>query len=249
MSYGAANPHCLCFAIKHHDFDFALGIGASTHLDSHGERISAEALKRMADQVNSQYYPLLVNHEQAETPPGALVAAKCFELLDGETAMGILVGFHTTFASRLSFQIGKVNSNWKSYIDLIDVDLIIKQHEDRMKDYQSIELTVEERLSAYLSSHNLLGNGRLEARKHLVGRIKDLKIEVYPDDHLPAHFHVTSKQRGIDARFSIENLERLSSKHGKISSKDEKMVKQFFKVNPDALDYLRKKSADYIAKY
>lgn len=248
MGYGAANPHCLCFAIKHRDFDFAIGIGASTHLDSHGERISAEALQSMAAQVNTQYYPLLVNHEQVETPPGALVAAKCFELTDGETAMGILVGFHTTFAARLSFQIGKVNSNWKSYIDLIDVDLITKKHEDRMKDYQIVELTIEERLSAYLSSHKLHNNGRLEARKHLVGKIKDLKIEVYPDDHLPAHFHVTSKQRGIDARFSIESLKHLSSKRGKVSSKDEKMVKQFFKVNPDALDYLRKKSADYLVR-
>lgn len=248
MNYGAANPHCLCFAIDHSDFDFAIGIGSSTHLDAHGERFSKDALRSMADQVNAKYHPMLVGHVKVDTPPGALVAAKCFKLPDGETAMGIVVVFHTSFAARVSFQIGQENHNWEDYIDLIDVARIIEEHELRMKERPDIEMSIEERLSAYLSSHIVHSDGKIEVRKQLVGSIKDLKIEVYANDHPPAHFHVTSKQRNINARFSVETLDHIDTKQGKISTKDKKLIKQFFKTNTDALETLRTKSNEYLVR-
>ena len=56
--------------------------------------------------------------------------------------------------------------------------------------------------------------------KQLVVRLEGLKIEVYPDEHPPPHFHVISPN--VSASFSINDCEKLE---GKISGSDMKKVR------------------------
>lgn len=60
--------------------------------------------------------------------------------------------------------------------------------------------------------------------KERVETIDDLQIIIYPNDHLPAHFHVKSKNREIDAKFTIENCELIG---GEMSAKNLKKIRAF----------------------
>lgn len=239
---GAANKHCVGFAIEHPDFDFAIAISSTSHRDSHGEIVSPQAIKGIVSQINKSCLPFLINHNQSRDTPGALVAAKSFIMPDGETALGVLIIFYTSFASRISFQVGNKNHNWSDYVHLIDPDALLKAHDKKLETHKDVVLPVPLRLQAYLSSHTLNQDGIIRTTKHLIGETHDLKIVVRSRDHLPAHFHVLSKQRGINARFSVDSLEYLDTKNGTISSSDKKLVKNFFKTNPDALEQLKERS-------
>ena len=61
--------------------------------------------------------------------------------------------------------------------------------------------------------------------KERVTTIDDLQVKIYPNDHNPPHFHVLSKNREIDAKFSIEKCELIS---GKMSSKNLKKISAFY---------------------
>lgn len=67
------------------------------------------------------------------------------------------------------------------------------------------------------------------AVKNLIGKervatIKNMQIVIYSNDHNPPHFHVFSKDKSINAKFTIENCTLLS---GEISTKDIKRVQAF----------------------
>ena len=51
------------------------------------------------------------------------------------------------------------------------------------------------------------GESLLSQGKQLVERLSGLKIEVYPDEHPPPHFHVIS--RDVNASFAIEDCRLL----------------------------------------
>lgn len=63
-------------------------------------------------------------------------------------------------------------------------------------------------------------DGELINAKQLVAREKGLKIEIYPDEHAPPHFHVKSAY--INASFTIKECDRIQ---GDISRKDEDLIK------------------------
>ena len=63
------------------------------------------------------------------------------------------------------------------------------------------------------------------ARKERVGKIEGLDVHIYTNDHNPPHFHVKTKDKTIDAKFSIETGEYLS---GEIDSKNLKRIKAFY---------------------
>ena len=63
------------------------------------------------------------------------------------------------------------------------------------------------------------------AIKEQIARINDLEIKIYSNDHNPPHFHVTTKNYNINAKFSIETGEFLS---GEIDSKNLKRIKVFY---------------------
>jgi hypothetical protein len=60
--------------------------------------------------------------------------------------------------------------------------------------------------------------------KQLVGRVDGLKIEIYPNDHPPPHFHIRSP--GVDASFSIDNCDKLE---GNINGHELRKIKYWFK--------------------
>jgi Domain of unknown function (DUF4160) len=60
--------------------------------------------------------------------------------------------------------------------------------------------------------------------KHLVKRLDGLRIEIYPNEHPPPHFHV--KSPNISASFSIANCEKLK---GEISNGDINKVRYWHK--------------------
>ena len=66
--------------------------------------------------------------------------------------------------------------------------------------------------------------------KQLVARVNGLKIEIYPNEHPPPHFHV--KSPNIDASFNIENCSLLD---GSISLSDQKKVRYWHKYSKTLL--------------
>lgn len=64
------------------------------------------------------------------------------------------------------------------------------------------------------------------ATKERVATIDDLQVRIYPNDHNPPHFHVLSKNREIDAKFTIEKCELIS---GNMNSKNLKKIDVFYR--------------------
>ena len=66
-------------------------------------------------------------------------------------------------------------------------------------------------------------DGKLSHTRARVGNISGLKIEVFPNDHDPPHFHVWGP--GIDAKFSLNDCALLA---GRIGRREEDLVRWFF---------------------
>ncbi|WP_405606541.1 DUF4160 domain-containing protein [Polaribacter sp. Asnod1-A03] len=71
--------------------------------------------------------------------------------------------------------------------------------------------------------------------KELVSRIRNMKIEIYSNDHNPPHFHVKSSDKSINATFRLDNCNLLK---GEIDIKDRKRIEAFF--NDPETKYLMK---------
>jgi hypothetical protein len=65
------------------------GVGATTHVDSHGDRLEPAAIRRLADQGNRAYVPFLVNHDPRVAPAGRLVSSTVEQLEDGELSLNV----------------------------------------------------------------------------------------------------------------------------------------------------------------
>lgn len=98
---------------------------------------------------------------------------------------------------------------------------------------ESLEESVE-----YLESilHNpctvmeLKGELHLLEIKVLVATVRGLKIEIYPNEHAPPHFHV--KSQNINASFTIEGCELLD---GDISNSDIRKIKFWYNHSKNLL--------------
>lgn len=92
-----------------------------------------------------------------------------------------------------------------------------------------LEKILTDSLTYYLSLDELTLQKHLKypnlGNKERVETINDLQVIIYSNDHNPPHFHVISKNRGINAKFTIENCELIS---GKISSSDRKRIRAFY---------------------
>lgn len=58
--------------------------------------------------------------------------------------------------------------------------------------------------------------------RHLVAKVGNLKIVVYPNDHMPPHFHIRSP--GIDAALRIDNCELIA---GELSSQQTALIRRW----------------------
>jgi hypothetical protein len=91
----------------------------------------------------------------------------------------------------------------------------------------------------FLDSSKIWEDGSVYRIKHLVASTQDLRIHVYAKDHWPPHFHVVSRQRGINARFDLKTLEHISTKAGVIRPDDVKKIHAFLKQYPEVLVRLK----------
>tara|TARA_R100000908_G_scaffold65358_1_gene54798 strand:- start:32344 stop:32766 length:423 start_codon:yes stop_codon:yes gene_type:complete len=66
--------------------------------------------------------------------------------------------------------------------------------------------------------------------KQLVDRLNGLKIEIYPNEHPPPHFHLKSPK--VDASFTIEDCLLLK---GDISGKDHNKIRYWHNSSKDLL--------------
>lgn len=63
------------------------------------------------------------------------------------------------------------------------------------------------------------------AKKERVDKIDGLEVIIHSNDHNPPHFHVKTRDKIIDAKFSIETGEYLS---GEIDSKNLKRIRAYY---------------------
>lgn len=67
--------------------EYVTAIIATSHVDSHGDRLTVDALKSMVDQINSQYIPMIVEHDPRCPPLGRITSARLVRSDDGEYAV------------------------------------------------------------------------------------------------------------------------------------------------------------------
>lgn len=85
-------------------------------------------------------------------------------------------------------------------------------------------------LKNLIAQHSVWKDGSLYSIKALVDCVDGLKIEIYPNEHPPPHFHI--KSNGIDASFSIKDCKLLE---GKIGGREHKMVKWWYEKSRSKL--------------
>lgn len=78
-------------------------------------------------------------------------------------------------------------------------------------------------LENILVNHSIDENGHFNSYRALVGYAKNLRIEIYSNEHPPPHFHI--KANGVNAVYAINDCSLLK---GEISSREDKIVKWWY---------------------
>jgi hypothetical protein len=219
-----------------------IGIASTTHIDRHNERMAKSALDGMAEQIKERFIPQLIEHDLNQHI-GVGLYGEVFQLKDGEYALGIVSGIFENEEERERYKTGQPNIVWQDYKKYLDIDELLKMNE---QNYQASQINpssknsnIADLLETHLDSTQVLPDGTVYKIKRFIAATGDLRIEVYPKDHNPQHFHVISKQRGIDARFDIETLNLINTKQGTIRENDVRKIQNFFKTCPKCLEKLR----------
>jgi hypothetical protein len=218
-----------------------VGVASTTHIDLHNERLTKSALDGMADQIKHQYIPQLIEHDWNRCV-GVLLYGEVFQLQDGENALGIVTGIFENKEEKNKFKPGKPNVVWQDYKKYLKIEELISLSDKKKPDLvnqTNVPINIAQLLENYLDSTHILPDGRVYRIKRFVAATGDLRIEFYPKDHRPSHFHIISKQRGINARFDIHTLEPISIKEGKIKKDDIKKIQDFFRNSPAILAKLK----------
>ena len=79
-------------------------------------------------------------------------------------------------------------------------------------------------LTKFINFTSITDNGEVCFIKQQIEKIRNMKIEVFNNDHNPPHFHVKSDSGDIDAIFRIDNCVLIA---GSIDSKDKKRIETF----------------------
>ena len=69
---------------------YVKGTIATSHIDRHGDMLSPEGLKDMVKQINTQYIPLMVEHDPRIPPQGRMKSANLKKLEDGHYAVEVI---------------------------------------------------------------------------------------------------------------------------------------------------------------
>lgn len=222
------------------------GIASTTHIDRHNERIEKSALDGGAEQIKERFIPLLIEHDWNQHI-GVVLYGEVFQLKDGEYALGFVSGIFENNEERERYKTGQPNDVWQDYKECLDVDGLLKLAEQNNQASQINPSSKSPNIAALLETHldstQVLPDGRVYRIKRFIAATGDLRIEVYPKDHNPQHFHVISKQRKINARFDIQTLSLINMKQGKIKEEDVRKIQDFFKTHPQCLEKLRSEHA------
>lgn len=213
-------------------------IASTTHIDRHGERMSKEALDGFAKGICSRLIPVLIEHDP-NRQIGVLFYGKVVRLDDGEYALYVVQGLFESEEEKQSYTIGALNKVWKEYTKYLSDFTDAQVSKKYAAKIAPKEANLAELLETHLDSTQIWTDGSVYKIKRFIASAGDLEIHVYPKDHLPAHFHVLSKQRDINARFNLENLDLINLKTGKIRESDVRKIKNFFELHPDELAKLR----------
>ena len=89
---------------------------------------------------------------------------------------------------------------------------------------------LELKLRIALTQTVITDDGHVAEIRKLVNRIDNIKIESYPNEHPPPHFHVSTSDFNVS--LTIENCEIIE---GSLNSTDYKKVKYFHSNNRDVL--------------
>lgn len=219
-----------------------IGIASTTHIDRHNERMAKSALDDMAEQIKEKFIPQLIEHDPNQHI-GVILYGKVFQLNDSEYALGIVSGIFENDYEKENFKTNKSNTVWQDYQKYLDIDELLKMSEQNQQPFQNNspqkDFNIADLLEAHLDSTQVLPDGTVYKIKRYIAATGDLRIEVYPKDHEhQPHFHVISKQRGINARFDIKTLALINMKQGKIKESDIKKIQNFFNSNPTILEKL-----------
>lgn len=220
-------------------------IASTTHTDLQGEKLSREVLLEFAKQINTSFVPNLIEHDP-ERQIGVLLCGRVGHLKDGEYALYVVSGIFESVEERLTYKNGHPNTLKEHYLGLLDAidgkgvfQGRVPSGVSSMVAEGDTQGNLAQRLEKYLNTTSVWTDGRVYRVKHLIARINDLQVHVYPKDHSPAHFHVISTQRNINARFDLSTLELLSDDAGNITNRDVKKIQSFFKENVKYHDELK----------
>src|ERR1041385_35815 len=119
------------------------------------------------------------------------------------------------------------------------IDLLLSKSFERVQDAQGLAQHLETLLNSgcYVwTEHN--GERFLLQGRALVEKINGLKIHIYPDEHVPPHFHVLSRDKDIDATFSIEECTLLQ---GSVDRKTRELIVHWHQAaRPKVIEFWNK---------
>jgi hypothetical protein len=221
-------------------------VASTTHIDRHNERMAKSALDCFAKGICEKFIPLLIEHDP-NRQIGVMLYGKVAKLKDGEYALYVVLGEFENEQEKRIYKNGSQNTVWGKYTsylaDMKDSTKVTQINSSIPKVINdNRKPSIADLLEIHLDSTQIWTDGSVYKIKRFIASTGDLQIHVYPKDHLPAHFHVLSKQRGINARFGINNLGYINTKAGKICEDDIKKIENFFMLHPELLEKLRKES-------
>ncbi|MCA9382564.1 DUF4160 domain-containing protein, partial [Candidatus Dojkabacteria bacterium] len=210
--------------------------------------IDEKALKSASEQVNRKFLPLLLDHNPKKIL-GVNLYSQVYKLDPDRYALIVLSGIYETDCEKNKYKIGDKNitSEDNKYMYRKMIRKSIATFRNELSKIPSMKYkppkTLEGEIEEYLNRTMVDDNGRVYEIRAYIDSTHDLRIEIFPRDHLenPPHFHIISKQRGINARFNVYTLEHIDTKKGKVSSNDVKKIKKFFEMHQDVYEKLLKK--------
>jgi hypothetical protein len=215
-------------------------IASTTHIDRHNEKMTKSALDSMAEQACSKYIRFLIEHDPNKAI-GVILAAKVLPMSDGELALVVVAGTWESEKEQGAYEYGAENTVWKQYMPILEeLPVPLESNNNENFEREPSPKNLAELIESQLNSTAIWEDGTVIKIKRFVARAGDLEVHIYPNDHRPAHFHVISKQRGINARFDLNTFELINEKQGTISSKDQKKIKNLFEADPRAKSLLER---------
>lgn len=70
--------------------------------------------------------------------------------------------------------------------------------------------------------YSIWDDGEIYSVRHLVSKVGNIKVEVYPNDHMPPHFHIRSPD--LNAALRIDNCELIV---GKLTGQQNALIRRW----------------------